>query len=117
MTAQILTSIMLIMVIDGWKERLRDAAEKSGRSWRAISSAANRRPNYLRSILTENKEPSLDGFIALCDELKVNPMWILYGVREDDPQLSALFRAYSQMSVEQRDSFLALAKTIAPAKD
>ncbi len=101
----------------GWRERLAAAIEKDGRSPRAVSLAIGRSGGYVRSILVSGKEPSLDAFVALCDELNADPMEILFNLKTNDAVALRLFRAYSQMTAAQREKFLDLAQVIAGQPD
>lgn len=65
---------------EGWKIRLRDIAEGSGLSMRAISLAAGKSPGYMHSILTEGKDPTIDNLVRVCDVLHVSLSYVLYGV-------------------------------------
>jgi ribonucleoside-diphosphate reductase alpha chain len=68
------------MIESGWRERLEQAIEISGRSNREISLAAGRGPGYLHSLLSEGKDPTIDNLIAICQALNVSLTKILYGV-------------------------------------
>ncbi len=97
-----------------WRDRLRAKITESGRSQQEISLAAGRSRNYLRSILSEGKEPGLDAFVEICDVLQINPLWLIYGGEEDIAVSLDLFREFSRMTPDQRASFYALAKTLQP---
>lgn len=106
-------AMIATMESSGWRGRLDAAIKKDGRSRRAISLAIGRSPTYLHGVLAQGKEPSLDAFVTICDEINADPMEILYGIKAADAVTLRLFRAYSQMTAEQREKFLDLAQVIA----
>lgn len=64
-----------------WKERLQEAIDADGRSLRDVSLAAGLSHGYLHGILRDNKEPTLDRFIKICNALNVSVTYILLGAR------------------------------------
>ncbi|WP_108174317.1 helix-turn-helix transcriptional regulator [Phreatobacter oligotrophus] len=97
-----------------WRDRLRAKIEESGRSMQDISLAAGRSRNYVRSLLTEGKEPGLEAFIQLCDVLGANPMWMIYGGDEDFSAHTELLREYAKLTPEQRAGLAAVMKSMQP---
>lgn len=91
---------------DAWKTRLADAVEKSGRSMRAISLAADAGPGYLHSVLQEGKDPSVGKLLAVCRALGASPTFILYGidVLPEDAEVIDAMRA----DPETRDAVVSL---------
>lgn len=67
------------MIEDGWKTRLEEALEKSGRSKRSVSLAAGLGPGYVHSILKEGKDPTIENLIAVANALEVSLSYLLYG--------------------------------------
>lgn len=96
---------------EGWQDRLREAADRDPRSYRAISKAAGAGPNYLSEILSDGKVPGIDKFQKLCAELNVSAAFVLTGSevsREDEEMLSAL----GSLTGEQQATFRALVRQL-----
>lgn len=100
---------------DEWKDRLKAAIKKSGRSMRDVSIAAGYSHGYISGLYTEEKTPSAAKLIKICDELGVSPFQILYGF-ELTSDAAELLRLYSTMSDEDKVMVLRLMKkTAGPA--
>lgn len=97
-----------------WRERLRAKIADSGLTMQEVSLKVGRSRNYLRSILSEGKEPGLETFTKVCDVIKVNPLWVLYGGEEDFATSLDLLREFVKLTPEQREGFFQLAKTMRP---
>lgn len=98
---------------EGWLNRLKEAVEKDGRSWRAISRAAKAGPNYLGEVLA-GKVPTIERFMRICEALDVSASYILTGVdlgAEDEEFLSVL----ADLSDEQHATLLSLARQLKEA--
>lgn len=67
------------MADDLWRNRIEVAVERDGRSLRDISLAAGLSHGYLHGILRDGKEPTLDRFIRICDELNLSLSHTLMG--------------------------------------
>lgn len=65
--------------IDSWRDRLKVAVEKSGKSQRAISLGAGMGAGYINSLLNEGKTPTIDNAIAICSQLNISLSYLLYG--------------------------------------
>jgi len=94
---------------DEWKIRLIAAIKSSGKTNRAISLAAGFGPGYLHSILTEGKDPTVERLLAICDEVPVSGIHILYGV-DVNPDDIEILRALKDRP-ESRAGILSLIKT------
>ena len=91
-----------------WRDRLREAVDRSGKSLREISLSAGCGPGYLFDILESTKEPSIGRLMRLADALNVSLPWLLYGTdisREDE----RFIRALAKLTPKQRQAFLDLA--------
>jgi ribonucleoside-diphosphate reductase alpha chain len=73
-----------------WRDRLLRTIEKKGMSLREVSLSAKLGPNYVQSILTGGKDPSISRFIKVCDVLSVSLPEILYGVDVTAEQMEFL---------------------------
>lgn len=104
------------MKIDGWRERLRESVEASGRSMRDISLDAKLSPGYLHSVLSEGKEPSIGKLAQLTDAIGASLIHILYAV-EMSGDAEELLRHYASLPDGQKEAFLNLLKKSAPRKD
>ncbi len=65
---------------DSWRDRLTAAITKSGKSLRAVSLEAGLGPGYVHSILKDDKDPTIDRLLAVCDAVPVSPIHVLLGV-------------------------------------
>ncbi len=95
------------MNIDGWRERLNAALEKSGRSKRSISLAAGKGAGYLHSILSEGKEPTIESLARICHEINITMNYILYG-QGASPEDKEFIELISKLSPEERQAVLTL---------
>lgn len=69
-----------LMVDGSWKQRLRKAIDADTRSEAAICESAGLSRNYIGSIFRDNREPTVQKLLALCDSLAVSPAFILVGL-------------------------------------
>ncbi|WP_336276605.1 XRE family transcriptional regulator [Bartonella sp. CB178] len=95
------------MNIDGWRQRLHAALEKSGRSKRSVSLASGRGAGYLHSILTEGKEPTIESLASICHEINASMSYILYGDKTNAEDLEFI-DLVSRISPEERKAILTL---------
>jgi transcriptional regulator with XRE-family HTH domain len=65
---------------DAWRQRLEAAVEKDNRKLREISLAAGLSHGYLHGILRDGKEPTIDRFARICNELGLSLSYALMGV-------------------------------------
>lgn len=72
-----------------WRSRIEAALQRDGRSMRDISLAANLSHGYLHGILRDGKEPTLDRFAKICEELNVSLAYALVGL-EMSPETERL---------------------------
>ncbi len=96
-----------IMNIDGWRQRLRIALEKSGRSKRSISLSAGKGAGYLHSILSEGKEPTIESLSRICHEINISMNYILYG-KGASPEDKEFIELISKLSPQERQAILTL---------
>lgn len=95
-----------------WKERVKSALEKRGRSARSVSLAIGRGPGYLHSVLSsDTRRPSMENMVAIADELDTPILWLLFGV-DMDKDAEELLRIFSGLSESQREQFLSLARSL-----
>ncbi|WP_455481807.1 XRE family transcriptional regulator [Bartonella sp. B35(2025)] len=95
------------MNINGWRQRLNAALEKSGRSKRSISLAAGKGAGYLHSILSEGKDPTIESLARICHEINVSINYILGGdgANFEDKEFIDLIL---NLSLEERRAILTL---------
>ncbi|ALE03091.1 XRE family transcriptional regulator [Bartonella ancashensis] len=95
------------MNIKGWRQRLSEALQKSGRSKRSVSLAAGKGAGYLHSILSEGKDPTIESLSDVCHTLNVSMSYILYGqgASLEDQEFIDLI---SKISSEERKAILTL---------
>lgn len=97
------------MADDKWKDRLSAAIKDSGKSMREVSLAAGRGPGYISGIFSDNKDPTIEHLMAVCDAVPVSLAHVLYGfdiTPEDADLLAAMKR-----SPETREAVLTLIRT------
>ncbi len=70
--------------MDTWRDRLKTALQKSGKSMRAASLDAGKAHGYLNSILNEGKDPTISNLEDVCRVLGVSVAEVLYGYAVDD---------------------------------
>jgi len=73
-----------------WRERLQSAVKSSGKSSRSISLAAGCGPGYLHSILSEGKDPTVEKLMAVCDQIPISGIYVLYGLEVNPDDLDIL---------------------------
>lgn len=91
---------------DAWRERIEAAIQKDGRSYREVSLAAGLSHGYVHGILKDDKEPTLDRFIRLCQVLNLSVSYALLGAnisRQAETLISAI-----EENPQARDAILAL---------
>lgn len=93
------------MVDTDWKTRLDEALKNSGRSARDVSMSIGRAPGYIHSLSLNDRQPSVKNIVAICGELNVSVLWILYGIDMDD-DTQELLKIFSQLPEEGRKSLL-----------
>lgn len=80
------------MQIDGWKERLKAAIEKQGKTMREVSLAAGKAQGYVHSLVGEGKDPSVENLAKICEAANVSLTHVLYGF-EITPETEKLLQA------------------------
>jgi transcriptional regulator with XRE-family HTH domain len=91
---------------DAWRSRIEAAVKQDGRSLRDISLAAGLSHGYLHGILRDDKEPTLDRFIRICQELKISVAFALLGLHIS-PDAQRIVKLLEDRP-EARDAILAL---------
>ena len=94
------------MVMNAWRKRLEEAVDGSGKSRRSISLESGCAAGYVHSILVEGKDPTIEKLIAVCETIKANPAFILYGVdvTKEDAEIIDLIRS----NPEARNAILSI---------
>lgn len=67
------------MITNEWRQRLTTSIENAGRSMRSISIGAGMSHGYLRSILYQGKDPTIESLARICRELDISLAKIIYG--------------------------------------
>ena len=93
---------------ESWRERLEAAIESSGQSLRDVSLRAGVSPGYLHGILRDDKEPTLDRFIRICQAAGVSASFILMGANVS-PETEEIIKALEHHP-ERRGALLSLLK-------
>ena len=87
--------IITPMIDDRWRDRLREAIEMTGKSYREVSLAAGKGHGYVHSIIEGGKDPTIANLSRVCDEVPVSLYRILLGadMQPEDVQLLQAVRA------------------------
>ncbi len=95
-----------------WFDRLEVAIARDGRSYRAISQAAECGPNYLQQMMKDRKEPGVDRFLRIVKVLgTASALYILTGVdftRADEDFFSAVLDLRPEAREKALDFFRSL---------
>lgn len=92
-----------------WLTRFRAAVERDGRSLSKISRSAGLGQNYLQQMFAEGKEPQITTLLALCKELNVSVVYILFGA-EIDSGADELIGIYSELNKAERKALVDLSR-------
>ncbi|MCO5092639.1 XRE family transcriptional regulator [Bosea sp. (in: a-proteobacteria)] len=96
-----------------WRQRLLNAAEKTGRSDRSISLAANLGPNALNEIRNTSKEPSVERTLKLIEEIGVSRSYVFLGI-EITPDVEEIVELLGRASPLARQGFAAFLRERQP---
>lgn len=102
---------LMVDIDDAWRGRLEQALETNKRSARSVSLAMGRGPGYIYSVLRTPNKPGLENLIAICDELQISILWLLFGV-DMNKESEELLRIFSTLDKDQRQQFLTLARSL-----
>lgn len=91
----------------GWRERLAHSIKESGRSMRSISMSAGMSHGYIRSLLEENKDPTIGSLAKICDVIGVSLPFIVYGYQLTAEQ-EEFINLFSKASPRDRNAILTL---------
>lgn len=89
-----------------WRQRLLDAAEKTGRSDRSISRDAGLGPNALNEIRNTAKEPSVDRTLKLIKAIGVSRSYVFLGI-EMTQEVEQIVELLGQASPTAQKGFAA----------
>ena len=83
-----------------WRERLLAIMEERGISMRGLSAMIGKSESYMKHVLKNGAEPSLDAILRIRDELNVPLSTLIDGV-PDDPSVEMLARKMARLSPSQ----------------
>lgn len=104
-------------MMDDWKRRLLDAADKAnkeGRSDTEISLAAGLGRQALFELRSTDKEPRTKRVLALAKELNVSLIYLFMGREDITPEDEELLALSHQASPEERADMLAIWRRLHP---
>lgn len=93
------------MESSGWKKRLADGIRDKGKSKREVSLAAGRGPGYVHSLLKEDKDPTIDNLVEVCQAADLSLIWVLFGF-EMTRETQEIVQALESGSPDQRQGLL-----------
>lgn len=96
------------VMTDEWRERLIEAANKSGRSDRDISLAAGLGPSFMNELRRTDKVPTVKRVLMLAAELNVSLAAVFLGRDDISPQDEEMLALAHQVSPEEREALLTL---------
>lgn len=99
------------MITSGWRQRLITSIDNAGRSMRSISLDAGMSHGYLRSILYQGKDPTIESLARICRELDISLAKIIYGydLTTEEEEFIDLF---SKTSPDDRRAILTLLRSL-----
>lgn len=92
-----------------WRDRLAKAIEERGETMRSVSLKAGLGANYVHGILKDEKDPTVERLLAICQALNVSPAYILLG-SETTPEVEAIL-LLMQGSESRRKAILDLLRS------
>lgn len=98
-----------------WRARLIQCINEDGRSARKIGGLAGVGDNYVSQMINENKQPSFDIVVRLCDVLDISITYVVTGAkmsRYEEEVLAIL----AQMDDQSRQALRAFLETLAAAR-
>lgn len=72
---------------------------------RSLSEAAGLNPNYVGQLM-QGSQPTVQKFLALCDTLEKDPVEILTGVKQENPELMRALRLFASWPESRQKKFL-----------
>lgn len=94
---------------DGWRNRLKAAIEKSGRSQGDVATSCGLSRGYFTNVFRDGKEPTVGNLISIAHELNVSLSTILYGY-DVSPETEEIMRLIED-NPDLRDGILKILKT------
>ena len=76
-----------------------------------MSLSMGRGPGYVHSLIRDDKSPTLPNLVAICDDLRISTLWLLFGVDMDE-DAEELLRIYSRLPSEGRKEFMGLVRSL-----
>lgn len=70
----------LVFDADAMRQRIEDTIDNLNRTQSDIADKANLGHGYLTNILKRGQMPSVEKMDALCKELNVSILWLMYGI-------------------------------------
>lgn len=88
-----------------WRDRLAEAIERSGKSYRRISLDAGLGATYVYDVLEIGKEPTVDRLLKVIEQIGGGSIYILHGIKIS-PEEEEVLKTYSRLNESQRQTFL-----------
>lgn len=70
--------------LDAMRARLEQAIDERGRSAADVSVRAGLSKTYLHNITKRGQTPTVDKLQAVCDEIGISMLWVMYGLNVPD---------------------------------
>lgn len=95
-----------------WFDRLIEAVEAHEDSRRAISLRAGLADSYIQQMVTYRKHPTVSRFVAICQAINKDPVEILTGVKQANPEVGRALQVFASWPDDQQKRFLDWIETV-----
>lgn len=99
-----------------WRERLLDILAERGISMRRLSAMIGKSESYMKHVLKNGAEPSLDAVLKIRDELNIPLSTLIDGV-PDDPRVESLARKMAKLTPSQTATVEAVVNSLLETTD
>ncbi len=90
---------------DTWRTRLKAGIEAQWKSQREVSLAAGMGSGYVNSLFNEDKDPTVDHLLKVCEAAGLSLYYVLYGV-DIDREAEEIIRLLKSSSEGKRAGVL-----------
>lgn len=105
-------AIFASMISDEWRNRLKQAIARDGRSLRAISAASGNGQNFLQQVFKDEKDPGFSRMARVLDELGAGAMLYVISGNEMTNEDAEMLRIVLSLPRSVREEALDLFRAI-----